>query len=147
MAKRISKKTTIVSGKQNRVVSQTGKLSDVGGVLFSYKYLELEHVKFCVNDQNTEYFIKLIMRLADVSRMTINELKQRNSTGLKSHAIKWKDVSENCFGIPHEDEIVTEPWQFAISANEYGRVHGFIIGNTFFVRWIDPNHLLYASHS
>jgi hypothetical protein len=48
------------------------------------------------------------------------------------------------FRIPLEDEIVDQPWQFEISSNEHGRVHGFFIGNVFNVVWFDPKHLLYT---
>jgi hypothetical protein len=37
-------------------------------------------------------------------------------------------------------------WQFMISKKN-GRVHGFIPGNVFFVRWLDPRHNLYHGHS
>ncbi|ELU7233491.1 hypothetical protein SCL96_003408 [Escherichia coli] len=35
------------------------------------------------------------------------------------------------------------PYQFAVSRNEHGRVHGFFIGNVFHVVWLDPHHRLY----
>jgi hypothetical protein len=31
-----------------------------------------------------------------------------------------------------------------VSANEYGRVHGFFIGNVFYIVWLDPDHKLYS---
>jgi len=34
-------------------------------------------------------------------------------------------------------------WQFALSANEHGRVHGILIGDTFYVIWLDHDHILY----
>jgi hypothetical protein len=36
-----------------------------------------------------------------------------------------------------------EAWQFEITANEHGRVHGLLQDDTFFVVWIDPTHALY----
>ena len=47
------------------------------------------------------------------------------------------------FGIPGEDQLVEKPWQFALSANEHGRVHGFLIQNRFYIVWLDPEHELY----
>ena len=35
-------------------------------------------------------------------------------------------------------------WQFCISANEHGRVHGIIMDDTFYVIWLDKDHNLYA---
>lgn len=145
MGKRVNRgNLALASDKQNRVVSQKDILAESDEIRFSYKYLELQHDKFCVDCQHTEYFIKLITRLVDVSRMTVTELRlPGNNKSIRSHCIKWHEVSEDCFGIPNEDEIVTEPWQFSVTSNEHGRVHGFIIGNTFFVRWFDPEHKLY----
>ncbi|WP_018664660.1 hypothetical protein [Heyndrickxia acidiproducens] len=67
----------------------------------------------------------------------------RQRKGLRFHDIDWNDTCEDCFGIPNEEELVDKPWQFAISANEYGRVHGFFIGNVFYIVWFDPEHKLY----
>ncbi|NOU68206.1 hypothetical protein GC096_29695 [Paenibacillus sp. LMG 31461] len=61
---------------------------------------------------------------------------------LRFHDIDWDRSTEKSFGIPKEDEIVDKPWQFAISVNEHGRIHGFFIGNVFNVVWFDPNHQL-----
>lgn len=36
-----------------------------------------------------------------------------------------------------------EPWQFQLSANEHGRVHGILIDQVFYIVWLDPNHALY----
>ena len=36
-----------------------------------------------------------------------------------------------------------EAWQFEITRNAHGRVHGLLVGETFYVVWIDPDHLLY----
>jgi len=38
----------------------------------------------------------------------------------------------------------SEPWQFEITKTAHGRVHGLLIDDTFYVVWIDPQHLLYS---
>jgi hypothetical protein len=48
------------------------------------------------------------------------------------------------FGIPGQTEVDRKGWQFSLSANEHGRVHGFLVENVFFIRWLDPDHNLYA---
>jgi hypothetical protein len=60
------------------------------------------------------------------------------------HPIKWEDTSENKFGFPNEEQLVDTPYQFSISSNEHGRVHGFFIAEVFYIVWLDPNHLLYS---
>lgn len=54
-------------------------------------------------------------------------------------------MSEDCFGIPNEEGIVTEPWQFCILQGQHGRAHGFIMNNVFYIRWFDPEHKLYLT--
>lgn len=70
--------------------------------------------------------------MKDLCMMPCNQLKQVPHHALKNHYIDWKDVSEESFGIPNEDEIVDRPFQFGITVNEHGRVIGFFIGNVFF---------------
>jgi hypothetical protein len=36
-----------------------------------------------------------------------------------------------------------EPYQFSISGNKWGRVHGIFVGHQFFIIWFDPEHALY----
>ncbi|MDD1966378.1 hypothetical protein ACIPO9_04375 [Pseudomonas sp. NPDC090203] len=49
-------------------------------------------------------------------------------------------------GIPaHLNEQLrsSTPFQFAVSANLHGRIHGFFVDHVFFVVWLDPDHCLY----
>lgn len=112
-------------------------------VKFSFKYFVDNHPKFIIRDHESAYFLRLLDRLRDVSKMTINEFRQNKSNALRAHSIDWNTTSESCFGIPGEDQICEEPYQFSLSANEYGRIHGFLIQNRFYVVWFDKEHLLY----
>lgn len=113
------------------------------GVKFSYKYLDIDHEKFCLNSKETPYFLKVLNRLKDLCQMPCLHLKTAYSKTLRNHYIEWKDVSESCFGIPNEEEIVDKPFQFSISQGEHGRVIGFFIENVFYIVWFDHNHSLY----
>jgi len=145
MARMIKARSQVTSQQVKRITSNKEVLSSNQEVIFSYKYLDLMHNKFCIDSQVVEYFVKLISRLSDISKMTVEELRRPlNNKSLRSHAVKWEEVSEDCFGIPNEDEIDTEPWQFCISKSQHGRVCGFIINNVFYIRWFDPEHKLYC---
>jgi hypothetical protein len=61
------------------------------------------------------------------------------SKSLRCHAIDWNKVTESGFGFPNEDELVDKPYQFQLSSNEHGRVHGFFIDEVFYVVWLDLN--------
>ena len=67
------------------------------------------------------------------------------SQSLRCHPIKWRETTEpNGFGIPNEKELVTIPYQFSLSTNEHGRVHGVFVGEIFVVERLDPEHKLYG---
>lgn len=125
------------------------KLSDIDTnselVKFSFKYLSSSNSKFLFNQHDGSYFLKLIERLKAISAMSINEFRQNGSKALRAHRIDWDKTTEaGGFGIANEDQLVSEPYQFALSSNEYGRVHGFLIQNRFYIVWLDKAHLLYS---
>jgi hypothetical protein len=78
--------------------------------------------------------------------MKAMELLANRSDALRAHPIHFDEarVSADGFGIPGGAEYDRSAFQFSISSNEYGRVHGFMIDTTFYVRWFDPEHRLYA---
>jgi len=82
----------------------------------------------------------------DVSQLKRLELLQNGSKTLRCHKIKWNEVTEDSFGMTNEDQLVSNPYQFQITANAYGRIHGFFINEVFFIRWLDPHHNLYSSN-
>jgi hypothetical protein len=112
-------------------------------ISFSFKYFQRDHDKFSGNSQAISYWLTLLDRLKSLSSLTAQELLVNRSSSLRCHPIKWADTSENCFGIPNEEQLVDTPYQFSLSSNEYGRVHGFFIDEIFYVVWLDPNHQLY----
>jgi hypothetical protein len=81
--------------------------------------------------------------LKALSSLTAQELLVNRSSSLRCHPIRWADTSENGFGIPNEEQLVDTPYQFSLSSNEYGRVHGFFIDEIFYIVWLDPDHQLY----
>ncbi|MBS4029933.1 MAG: hypothetical protein KGZ63_00685 [Clostridiales bacterium] len=76
--------------------------------------------------------------------MTAKEFQTTPSKALRNHSFDFTNskISEDCFGIPSEEQIVDKPWQFGITGNEYGRAHGFFVKNTFYIVWLDPDHKL-----
>jgi len=109
---------------------------------FSFKYFCTTN-KFSPYSRKSDYFSILIERLIKLSQITPQEFYSNRSKSLRSHPIDWDDTTESSFDIPNEEKIVSTPYQFELSANEYGRVHGFVIGSVFYIRWLDPDHNLY----
>ena len=68
-----------------------------------------------------------------------------NPKALRSHAIDFAGTTAPS-GFAHIPKLHWESkgWQFELSLNKHGRVHGFLDGNVFNVVWFDPCHSLYA---
>lgn len=115
-------------------------------LLFSFKHLQLEHPKgkFCIREKNSAYFFKLLSRLKDISTLKASVLRGLGGKSLRAHPIDWQETSEkNGFSQLNEQLRSITPYQFQISANEHGRLHGFFIDQVFYVVWLDPDHELY----
>lgn len=114
---------------------------------FSFQYIDYAHSKFGFSNQDPSYFCKVIERLKDISSLTSLEFTSNRTPTLKSHCIEWKTTSEPD-GFTHLNEQFQSytPYQFAISRNEYGRVHGFLVGCVFNIVWLDPEHKLYPNN-
>lgn len=125
--------------------TETSDSSSPPTISFSFKYLDSSHSKFSFDRQDANYWNTLINRLKDLSGLTCLELIENRSSALRFHKIDWQDirVSENDFGLPNEEQLVNIPYQFSISSNKYGRVHGFFIEDIFYIVWLDPSHKLY----
>lgn len=113
---------------------------------FSFKHLDLfSNPKFCLDHCAEGYLDKFLGRLKDLSQMTVCELRANKTKALRAHTITWNETSEpNGFTCLNEQLREEEAWQFEITANVHGRVHGFLLGGTFHMVWIDPDHRLYS---
>ncbi|EJT9437657.1 hypothetical protein N3873_004175 [Escherichia coli] len=129
------KDSRIVAGENHQVVST---------INFSFRYIDAGHEKFSFAAQDSAYFCKVLERLKDLSTLTEREFIADRGATLKSHSIDWRETSEP-EGFTHLNEQFQSytPYQFAVSRNEHGRVHGFFIGNVFHIVWLDPHHRLY----
>ncbi len=96
-----------------------------------------------------DYVFKLFERLKALEGMTAGELMRNRSSALRCHPVDYesssvnKDYSLQDFFRDVPETVQGDPYQFAVSSNEYGRVHGWFVGATFFVRWLDPEHKVY----
>ncbi len=121
-----------------------GEIKIPEGISFSFRYYQDDKEKFSIGKRDARYLASLLRRLRDLSQLNAKELINNQSKSLRCHKIDWQDTTEpNGFGIANEEQLVNTPYQFQISANEYGRVHGFFSENVFYVIWLDPDHNLY----
>ncbi|GCY61455.1 hypothetical protein HmCmsJML079_03969 [Escherichia coli] len=133
------------ANKQGHIV--TTALPSVSPTInFSFRHIDANHEKFRFSAQNSNYFCKVLERLKNLSTFTAQELITERSAALKCHPIDWRHTSEpDGFSHLHEQFQNYTPYQFSISRNEHGRIHGFFIGNVFHIVWLDPEHKLYPS--
>lgn len=112
---------------------------------FSFRHFQTTP-KFCLPSQGDkpQYADRLLDRLKSVSDFTVSKFRVDKHTGLRAHRHDWPKTSEpNGFLHLSEQLQQCEAWQFCLSANEHGRVHGILIDEVFYVVWLDPNHALY----
>lgn len=112
-------------------------------VRFSYKYLDLCE-KFNLRACH-KYNLALQDRLKSVSQMTLTEFMTSGSKSLRSHSHEWSVTTEkNGYSNLNEHLKNCLPWQFSLSTSEYGRIHGIILDEVFYIIWYDPDHKLYS---
>lgn len=116
-------------------------------IQFSFKFLDMEHEAFNLGNMEkrpipicSEWFIELLGSLKSVSDINRDSLiSQRQHYDAHGHNWDELDYKFN-FGEDFLEQV--ECIQYRISSSN-GRVHGFIVGNTFYIVWLDPHHNLY----
>lgn len=131
-----------------RTIDPQGPGANDAELRFSFKYLDLHNPLFDFTMRDRGYFRRLLERLRELSRFRVIEFATHRSSALRIHPINFKHdaVAVQSFGVREWADADKLAWQFSLSANEHGRVHGFLAGNTFYVRWLDPEHNLYAGN-
>jgi len=117
-------------------------------ISFSFQYFDNTSKKFSINQCGSNYFISVLERLKKISYLSLGELKTNGSKALRFHSISWQDTTEkdgfSCLNKSLMDYANNFSFQFEISANKHGRIHGFISDNVFYIVWFDPFHKLYS---
>ena len=145
-----------ISAKPSNIINETKINDKIKPLVISFKHLDLGNKKYSMNDISDnkliiQYYNDFNEKIIEYSQHTnFKEYITSNRRYAKVnniHPIDWKDnrIKESCF--THIDnsfmeQIKNECWQLGIN-NDGFRVHGFFIENTFFVVWLDPNHVLY----
>lgn len=115
------------------------------GLSFSFRHF-VNREPFDVARGSETYPLVLLERLRDLCSMTALELQTGRNKALRCHLIDWDDTTEP-HGFDHLNQYLREQvvaYQFSVSSNEHGRVHGFFIDDVFYVVWLDPGHQLYS---
>jgi hypothetical protein len=113
-------------------------------VRFSFRFFDGSDEEICPRTLAEDYVRTLVERMRDISSMTSQEFASNKSKALRAHTHDLEQTSRpNGFGALNEQFRALPGWQFQLTVDAHGRVHGFIIDNTFFVVWLDRDHVLH----
>jgi len=110
---------------------------------FSFRFFDAADQEICPPRFADGYVQTLMDRLKALSGWTVQEFLNARSAAVRSHPIDWTGTSRpKGFGLPEQYDAYPA-YQFSVTANEHGRVHGLLIDDTFHVVWLDCDHRLY----
>jgi len=129
----------------------------------SFEFVDWDSEEFFIHGLTKKYYELLFDAFCDIQKSTANEIKQQKHPRLIPKYINWNGdntITKHSFPekiklslIPqcgnNEDELqkqfeemTRDSFELRI-AKGYGRIHGFILDNTFYVIWFDPAHNLF----
>jgi len=122
---------------------QKSKIQDPK-IRFSFEHFDSSDAEVCPPEFHPLYTQTLMERLKALSSWTLREFMNSHSKSIRAHPHNWEKTARP-EGFAHLNEQLKSipAWQFQLSKNEHGRVHGFFIGDTFYIIWLDKNHKLY----
>lgn len=112
---------------------------------FSFEFFDSSDLAMCPTGFPDGYVHKLMERLQSLSQWKLSEFQSpAKGKSIRAHTHNWeKTARPNGFTHLNEQHRDYPGWQFCLSANKYGRVHGIMIDNIYYVVWLDLNHALY----
>lgn len=115
-----------------------------GYIHFRFDHFDGEHPFFKDSAFDSSWPVKLLTRLKAFQRVAIEQFKTcmafRQSQYV--HEIEWDSTNLDSFNIHQGQEYDEDAWQFGLSKAK-GRIHGFFIGDFFYIVWLDPEHRLF----
>jgi hypothetical protein len=114
-------------------------------IRFSFEFFDHSDGEVCPGSFRNGYTQTLMQRLRDVSSWSVKDFCLSFDKALRNHQHDWaKTTRPDGFHSLNDHYRAIPGWQFCLSANEHGRVHGIIIDDTFYVVWLDHDHALYT---
>jgi hypothetical protein len=111
---------------------------------FSFKLFDHTDAALCPRTFSEGYTQALMQRLRDLSSWSVRRFTSQPDKSARNHEHDWtRTTRPDGFAFLNDHYRGYSGWQFCVSANEHGRVHGIIIGDTFHVIWLDKDHNLY----
>lgn len=123
-------------------VRQSGQTD--GLLRFSFKLFDHADEQMCPAKFPDGYTQTLMQRMRDLSSWKVSQFVGAPHKTIRNHRHDWQRTARpDGFSNLNEQLRAYEGWQFCLTANAHGRVHGIIIDDTFHVIWLDSGHALY----
>ncbi len=158
----MAKKKLESSIRKNFAEESYRKISDEK-LKISFKFIDWESEEFFIHGLTQKYYELLFDAFNDIQKSTADEIKQQTHPRLMPKFINWQGDStitrssfpdkiknslrpqsgndENELQKQYE-EMTRDSFELRV-AKGYGRIHGFIFDNTFYLVWFDPAHNLF----
>jgi hypothetical protein len=134
-----------VSAKEKNVskILQTLKeeeKSEDKKIKISFQFFDRSNELFNLGETEKEWFINLLDALKLLSNITRRQLSGEYKNKFQPHPYSDKEIL-NC-----KDDMLTNPqyeaWQLRLNKSQ-GRLHGFFVENTYYIRFLDRWHNMY----
>jgi hypothetical protein len=129
-------------------IPTTREINDADPLYLSFKLLDIfTNEKFHLKHCEQPYLEKFVLRLQELNRLRIKDFRTYKPEW-RNHEIQFAETSEpEGFKQLPEQLRAKEAWQFQLTRAEYGRIHGILMDDIFYIVWIDPCHKLYPADS
>lgn len=98
---------------------------------FSFRLFDGTDAEMCPEEFSAKYTRTLMERLRDLSSWKVGAFVTQYNKTIRNHPIEWNDTSRpDGFAHLNEQYKAYPAYQFSLSVNEHGRVHGLIIDDT-----------------
>lgn len=134
--KKVSKKWTVKSVEEF-------KANRNNEIVFSFMFYDRVHKAFNLGGLEhvcDHWFVELLDCLKEVSNRNWGQLV--TIPRFRAHPHKFSETNFEYEMFDEETLKQLDCVQFSISKS-YGRVHGFLIDNCFYIYWLDPHHNMY----
>lgn len=142
--------------KQKKITSSSSKLLETlpekkqrtqEELTFSFRFFERKHSLFNLGGIEDNWFIDLFIFLENISKLRWIEVTTTHKSIYDPHDYSGKcnaDINDILKAHFKENFNQFDCFQIRLSKGK-GRVHGFLVGNVYYIIWLDPNHNMYDS--
>jgi len=112
-------------------------------VMFSFRFVDINHSAFNLGGIEIDWVIALLRALQDICSLTRVQFQTDQATHYQVHPIRWSHTEYPQFEtLPGDwEQWKDDCYQFRLTRS-LGRIHGVFIEHVFYVVWLDPHHNL-----